>query len=38
QQTLFDGLSLGYSVATLACATAMAALGFRFFRRRDIAG
>jgi len=38
QQTLFDGLSLGYSAATLACAAAMTVAGFRFFRRRDIAG
>ena len=38
QQTLFDGLSLGYSVATVACAAVMTVAGFRFFRRRDIAG
>lgn len=38
QQPLFNGLGLGYSVATFGCTAAMAAAGFWFFRRRDIAG
>lgn len=38
QQTLFNGLSLGYSMATLAGTLAMGAASFWFFHRRDIAG
>ena len=38
QQPLFNGLGLGYSLATIACTVAMGALGYRLFRRRDIAG